>query len=138
MRRVAAIFFILLIFVSGSNITLGTHFCGGYAVDSQVMLGHQHLDCGMKGMDSKMAMNESSHEAMLFAGCCDNEYQTLLTDDNFHQVKLKIQHDWSFIPVPKISLAALELQDNTTSSFEEYSPPLIERDFTVLHQSFLI
>lgn len=138
MRRILAIFFTLLILVSGANVTLGTHFCGGTAVDSQLMLGHQHLDCGMSGMDSKKEGAEDRHETMLQSGCCNNEYVSLLTDTNFKLATLKVDYNWSFIPVPEISLLALELLPLEISGFEEYSPPILRQDFTVLHQSFLI
>ena len=138
MRKNSAIFFILLLLASSANITLGTHFCGGNAVESQIMIGHQHLDCGMSGMDKSMSKSDHSTQSMIKMQCCDNEYLTLITDDNFQNNSFKTDFNWDFLEIPAIEFSNLLLHSEDVIHFKEYSPPLIARDLPVWHQSFLI
>jgi hypothetical protein len=137
-RQYSAIFFILLLLVSSANITLGTHFCGGYAVDSQLMIGHQHLDCGMSGMDQMMSNADHSTQSIIKMQCCDNEYLTIITDDNFQNNTLATNFNWDFLEIPAIELSNLLLTCEDVIHFKEYNPPLIGRDLPIWHQSFLI
>jgi hypothetical protein len=137
-RQYSAIFFILLLLASSANLTLGTHFCGGYAVESQIMIGHQHLDCGMAGMDKSMSKSDHTSQSVLKMQCCDNEYFTLITDDNFQSNTLSINFNWDFLEIPTVEFSNLIFHDEDVIHFKEYSPPLIARDLPVWHQSFLI
>ncbi len=128
--------FLSFILLAGSvQITLGTHYCGGTAVAAELMLGHQHLDCGMTGMDKKQP---ESHGNAFSSQCCDNEYQTLATDETMKQSAIKKMVNAPIVlalpPVYQFTAPALSQQ----MAVPYYRPPTFVKDINILHQVFLI
>ena len=139
MKRTIAIFLSSLVLLSNMGLTFATHYCSGFAVKSQVMLGHHALDCGMAGMDAECESTPSEMELLVSKSCCDNQYQTLDTDDEYtsgHVLEL---------PSPEFLVAFLEVfvynffQTNIEqSNLAHYKPPLLEFNLPVLNQVFLL
>lgn len=123
-------------------LTIGTHFCGGEAVEKKIILGKADLDCGMSETNEDCHHSElpgKSYASIASTPCCENEYQTIETTDNFIK-------DCS-VPFLNIDFAAtflfaywnLDLQPKSTQNlYADYSPPLFEKDTQILFQTFLI
>ncbi len=125
--------------MSNLGLTVATHYCGGHAVESGLLMGGGNLDCGMKdGGTEYQAANETCAH-FTAEPCCANLHQTLQTDNN-------LQTD---LPAPKFQapiagfvvdyfhfvepVTALEI-----APFRIDPPPLPERDVQILFQTFLI
>lgn len=136
MKKLLSIFLSFILLASTVNITLGTHFCGGIAVDASLMIGHQHLDCGMTNMDENES--EKSDATSFTKRCCDNDYQTLSTDQSVKTLSLKKDFHKNLLTHSSQSFEALIAGLSLPMAVPYYRPPTVESDFIVLHQSFLI
>ena len=141
MKAFLATFLSLILLISNFGLTMGTHFCGGMAVKSQLMIGHNHLDCGMPGMD--MATEKESDEEgelhLKSLGCCENHYQTLETDHDFKANQFSsFLNIYTIIAVVHSFLNNGLLLETEKPQYANYSPPLILRDIPVLNQVFII
>ncbi|MFT6865976.1 MAG: hypothetical protein ACJA08_000803 [Cyclobacteriaceae bacterium] len=127
--------FILL--ASHLSFAVGTHFCGGLAVKSELMIGHQHLDCGMAGMDEE-------HDADSFpyfekTPCCQNEYTSIEVNDDFKPTINETYLNFEFVAAFINSFLQLPIaSEKEAPHYTYYSPPLPKQDIQVLFQSFLI
>ena len=138
MKRVFAIFFILLLLTSNINITLGMHLCGGSLFDSEFMIGHQHMDCGMASMDQ--LINASPAEEGVYitpAPCCDDQFVSLDTEDDFKQIGAE-QLTASTVATAFVMAQLIVLDAPQRVDFQPYIPPAIPKDFQQIHQVFII
>lgn len=117
---------------------VGTHFCGGEAVLSELAIGKAHLDCGMEEMQSCESGSES--DELKEKPCCENQYLSLDLDEQFNKLK-----DLSIDQLKLVFVAAIQFFDWTfffpaseKPIFSIYDPPPLERDFSVLFQTFLL
>lgn len=123
---------------SSIGIAKSSHFCMGMEMMSEFGLAIKHLDCGMASQNP----HESSdaHQSIIPDDCCQNQFE-LVHNDTDQTVK-----------VLKVDAAQLIFIAAFTQSFifeitpfivteqpKPYlTPPLIEKDFSILFQSFLI
>lgn len=125
---------------SSSGVAMATHYCGGQAVKSAFMLGHSSLDCGMKNMDTPCEKDADAEPQVRREKCCENHYLSIDTDDiiiNSYQVLKSL--DLTFVVAltyTYLGLNPFETDNNTP--YLNYSPPLLEQDIRILHQSFLL
>lgn len=122
----------------GSNLGLamGTHFCGGHAMDTEVILGHADLSCGM--MPEVVSDIDHSHSSIHTIPCCANEFQSLKIQDDFQSstIKVMLEQVATFTPV-------VEFPDFSThflfyNTRQVYTPPIRTDEVTVLFQIFRI
>lgn len=139
MKRIIAIS-LLFIFISGQlNLTWAKHFCGKIEVNSSVMLGHGHLDCGM----GEMAVCEEDTKAAdkpvyKIPDCCTNVYYSANFDDFFSNVKTSSDNQVLFATTFIISLFDFSSENDVHESFIASSPPTVQSNRLVLHQTFLL
>ncbi|MTI41431.1 HYC_CC_PP family protein [Fulvivirga lutimaris] len=136
MKRVLSIFLSFILLASTVNITLGTHYCGGIAVDASLMIGHQHLDCGMGSMDNMESERED--ETSISKKCCDNDYETLSTDHSLKTLSLKKDFQKDILLHKGLIFEPVLASSSMPLVVPYYRPPTVNTDFIVLHQSFLI
>jgi hypothetical protein len=135
MRQVISIFLSILLLASSTGITYAQHYCGEFEMLAEVTLGEKHLSCGM-------AMEMSSCDDALAKDhkCCDNEYTTVDTDDNFTKANFNIDFQQP-IAARQVSISELlfVLDTEITQSIPvEYHPPPLYKDIPVLYETFLI
>lgn len=118
---------------------MATHYCGGEAVESKLMLVKHALDCGMSDMEEACEAKMPYGQQLSPEPCCQNEFQTFQVDDTFKTQVLQTGPNWTFVAafVQSFILPALHTP-NTVAQYREYSPPLPEQDIQVLFQTFLI
>lgn len=81
MKKVISIALILLLLISQLGLAIGTHYCMGLAVKSEVSLGPAHLDCGMGQMEVPCA--NDGKEMIAQSPCCQNVYVSAEVSDDF-------------------------------------------------------
>ncbi len=142
MKKFLSIFLSILLLASSAGVTMATHYCGGQAMVSQLMLGLAGLDCGMNDMDKDTACKTedgSSESHLKTENCCENQYlsidseDTVITKLSFHSPDLKF-----FLALAFTYLGLHYTGVDHTTRYLNYSPPLLAQDIPVLHQSFLL
>ncbi len=140
MKRLLSIFLSILMLTGSTGITMATHFCGGEAMETQLMYGHAALGCGMNDMEKECERQKDSSEHLLKTeNCCANHYTTIESDDTitskqvFQTINLKFFVAFAFT---YLGLQPSEVDNN--SQYTNYSPPLLKQDIPILHQSFLL
>ena len=142
MKAVFSILLSFFILISGLPLTIGTHFCGGKATESKVILESAHIGCEMANVGKSYNCEQSNNKDNHFSEtpCCKNEYQNLQNINNF--VKESIQQvpfDLDFATAFVYTSLNLDLFPKPTNLFNtKYSPPPLEKDIQELFQIFLI
>lgn len=139
MKKILSITLACILLLSNTGFTMATHYCGGEAVESKLMLVKHALDCGMSGMKEACEAEMPHGQQLSPEPCCQNEFQTFQVDDTFKIPAIEAAPDWVFVAafVQSFILPAL-YTSNTLPQYADYTPPLPEQDIQVLFQSFLI
>lgn len=140
MQKGIAIVLAMLLLVSSSGLTYAQHFCLGREMMNDVMLGTQHLSCGMEVQSSSCEDADHNHHTKKRKRCCDNTYTQVSTDDHFAKADFQIDFQKSFI-LAYTAVFVLKIADNYPSNihyFIDYSPPPLSPDIQVEYQVFLI
>ncbi len=121
MKKIFSIIFTLLIILSGLQITVANHFCGGNKVAYKVSISGELATCGMEGYADKCPLPGNHFNTH----CCDDIVSVYSTDDiytptyseptNIEQTILQI----FFIPVSFSFNPSL----TSNSFFTSVSPP---------------
>lgn len=124
------------------GLALGTHYCGGLAVESKVMIGHAHLDCGMSDMDNTKKDCEHTSDKESYIDklpCCENQYLSYDIDDELQSKLIKDGISFEFLIAFAYEFLGTTFPTEIhTSQYADYSPPLIEQNISVLYQVFII
>lgn len=80
MRRLFSILSALLILLSGMQLTVSLHFCGGEIAESRVSLLGSIASCGMEGVTDECTQPGGHLESH----CCDNRVSVYVVDHNFN------------------------------------------------------
>lgn len=123
-KSLFSIFLALLVLVSTAGVGVTTHFCGN-RVASVSFLGDAGCTCN--------AMEDAD-------GCCSTERAFFQVDDDFSVTPV---HGLSLSATSILSVFVYHLSFDFVAGDKQrgyliYKPPLPEKDFPVLHQSFLI
>ena len=140
MKKLIAIFLTLLMLSSSTGLALGTHYCGGKAVKTQLVIGHANIDCGMVKMSTACKSEESKHDKQLQRKpCCENQYASIDTDNTLVNKILINSVDLSFLISLTFTSLGIDLfYSDQNIAFSYYYPPILKRNSQVLFQSFLI
>lgn len=132
--------FILL--ASHSYLTIGTHFCGGEAVETKIMFGKTHLGCNIPDMEKScnIQAKHDDHEVRLDqVPCCENEFQTVQTTNEFVKEGVPFNFSVEFAVAFIYNSLKFHLSPKTNHQlFSAYSSPPIEKEIQILFQTFLI
>jgi hypothetical protein len=121
MKQIFSILFSLLVFLSGMNISLATHYCRGEIAATKVSLSGEKASCGME----KFSFHYPAKGIQIKSNCCKDEISVYATDNNyissgFHFMKpIKNVLQIFLMPV-KHSLARF---DNPLSAIANTGPP---------------
>jgi hypothetical protein len=128
---------LLALFVLTTSIShsLSFHICGG-EIQSLAVFGRAQ---SCQDQDNACERTEKpNHTSFNHKGCCEDT--TVLIDSDKYKATEKITLQSSqFICLPEVSLVVeVGSSESQLSDFSLYKPPLIERDITILVQTFLI
>lgn len=142
MKKVFSIILSFILLVSHISFIIGTHYCGGEAVETKVMFDKTHLGCGMPDMDlsCEEAVQTNTHDATIEnIPCCENEFQTFQFTNEFVKEATPVTFTVNYAIAFIYATANFELFSNIApQSFTDFSPPPLEKDIQVLFQTFLI
>jgi hypothetical protein len=79
MKKLLSISLALLMLLSGMQLTISMHYCGGELADSRVSLTGHLASCGMEGIIDNCTASESS----LDESCCKNQISVYEIDHNY-------------------------------------------------------
>lgn len=129
-----------LLLVSQVSFTIGTHFCGGEAVETKVLFSDMHLGCDMMEMEKacEIPENHSNETSLDKAPCCENKYQTILETNEFVNETAPLVNYPDFAMAFVYTTSKFDLFSKSISRFyTAYRSPSVEKDIQVLFQSFL-
>ena len=133
MNKVIAISLALILLISNIGLALGTHFCCGEAVESQLMVGHNH----MPDMEKDCPENGDHLET---EACCEDKYQALQIEDDYKSGFVQTNNLDLVIAFVQVFLN-LNFPEKTEQDFLTYlksSPLQADKDIIILVQSFLL
>lgn len=160
MRKLFSILLSLVLIVSHMHLAMGTHYCGGEAVETRILLGTGHVGCGMEHPDSQPAVIIAGQQMATACGmehpdsqpgasgqapesvdqspCCENRYQTLQTTEEFVQQSQLIT-EYNAFPVVILHTDTIPaVYPESLVNFYSYNiPPPSKKDKQVLYQVFL-
>ena len=125
----------VLLLASSTGITYAQHYCGEYEMLSKVTLGEEHLSCGMA-----MEVPGCEESDIEDHQCCDNQYTSVSTDDNFAKTNFNIDFDQSFevVFVSVFMLQQVVAYETSLVNYALYHPPPLYKDISILYKTFLI
>ena len=129
---------VFLMLTSHLGFAVGTHYCGGLAVEAKLMIGHEHLDCGMADMDKECESKSDGKTHLDKIPCCENEYLTIEVEDEFKPSVEQTTFSFEFVAAIVVSYLDLFSVDEENGQLAEYDPPLVTEDISILHQVFII
>jgi len=142
MKKYFSILLSFILLASHINLTIGTHFCGGEAIETKVILGQMHLGCDMPDMDESFNDFEkyNNHDfSFNNVPCCENKYQTVQVTDEYLKDKAPLSFNVDFAVAFIYKTLNLDLFSRSTHKFyTNYAPPPLEKDIQILFQTFLI
>ena len=138
MKKIISISLAILMLTGHLGFAVGTHYCMGIAVESKLMLSHEHMDCGMGEMDGDLEHEGESEAHLSKIPCCEDQYQNIDLEDDYKPVVGQSTLDLDFVAAFVISHIDLFFADQATPQFATYDPPPVTKDIPVLHQVFLI
>lgn len=113
------------------SITVEKHYCGDHLVDIALFTSAE--TCGMEAPKSQDALSNKS--------CCKDVVDLIEGQD---ELSLSSYEDLQLVKITLLATTVLPIEIHDTrvlKVFEPkgyYSPPLIIRDFNILHEVFLI
>ncbi len=134
LKKIASIVLAIFFLMSSSHLSFATHFCGGKVFKHALLFTPSALGCGMEN-----GKDDCDKTTKIETDCCKNQSILISIKDNFQPSLAKISVEQHFIFV---NVAALLFSVPTTIqnkiSFQDYKPPLPDKDIPILFQSFLI
>jgi hypothetical protein len=140
MERLVSILLSFALLASHINLTIGTHFCGGEAVLSRIMIGHEQLSCGMANI-VEPCDESRNHQDSGFTNppCCANHYQTFKATDDFVKDAAKIKLYFDFIAAWGSSIINADTNSQSAKHFyADYAPPPLKKNLHVFFQTFIL
>jgi hypothetical protein len=142
MKKFLGILLSFILLASHISLIIGTHYCGGEAVESMLMFGESHLSCGMPDMEGKCDHSEKTNNNDISfdnAPCCENEYQTVRVTDEFIKDAALFSFNINFVA----AFISTELNPETFSKsadqlYTEYYQPPPGKNLQILLQTFLL
>ena len=140
-KNILAVFLACLLLITNMGFTLATHYCGGKAIKTQIVLDKSEFSCEAKETASKMVCDEDSQKSLLKTkSCCQNEYVLIEVEENYHAPVVET------IPVNFVTLFACTVglhktflrQGSSKAIYQNHPPPLLNFDIPVWIQSFLL
>ncbi|HDJ33090.1 MAG TPA: hypothetical protein ENF21_03215 [Bacteroidetes bacterium] len=139
MRTWPVIFLLLILPLSQLRLSVGTHYCGGQAVSSRIMVGGDLPGCGMKTTGEPCCPPDDSGVGFSPVLCCKDHIDTPATTDEYiTEATFQFVNpgfaggDVSPVAYPNIpDKPALTLQAGR-------SPPPVKKSMQVYLQTFLL
>ena len=141
MKKISSIFLAILLLLTNLGVGMGTHYCGGKAVKSQLMMGFHSIDCGMKSMDTSCnpAPRDNHDHRFQKKPCCENKFVEMDAEDATTNKVVVNSLTLDFLVTFSYTFLSFDpfISDGDTR-YLSYTPPILKQDLPVLFESFLI
>lgn len=136
MKKIIALFTIIVLLSSQVGYTISTHYCGGEVSDRGVYLIDGQLGCGMESMGKSCT---SKSAGISKKSCCENDSKFYQLNENFQQKHRTVDAGFEFIAFFTVNYFQLLNRESVLidSPFLP-TPPLLQQCTQVLFQIFLI
>ncbi|MGM0945654.1 MAG: HYC_CC_PP family protein [Bacteroidota bacterium] len=137
MKPFISIFMALFVFFSSVGMAKTTHFCMGYAMNSEIGFGQKHLDCGMAmPMDHSENKEDNKQDENT---CCENITEHLQVDEETQLKKLTIALDLNFaVALFHIFTFGSDFFFQANDEKEYFSSPPLLQELHILYETYLI
>ncbi len=130
-----------LVLLNSTSFAFGLHFCMGQLQNVALFGGAD--PCGMEQEKSPCSANthrsDLEHQQLTQNGCCEDQSIVLEGSKEPGIVEIAFVPDFQMTAVLYALVSFIFTSPSIDyDSFNDYSPPVIERDIPVLVQSFLI
>ncbi|UOB16488.1 HYC_CC_PP family protein [Abyssalbus ytuae] len=133
--KISAVLMTLVILSSTMSFTINRHYCGDILVDTAIF--KEAKSCGM---EMKTSMNASKECSVTKKSCCSDEQLVIQGQD---ELKTSVE---SFSVSNQLFLASFvysytslfEESKESTTSYNDYTPPLVVRSIYKLDETYLI
>jgi len=120
MKKITAIFLLIVTLIATSHTTLAFHFCGGN-LHSVALAGSEITSCCE---EKESHASHESGDAIQNIPCCSNHYQEIGTDDFSNQQVVAFGNDNVFHPVAFIPAPVFGWGDiPAIQTFQHIFPP---------------
>jgi hypothetical protein len=134
-RKVLSILMAFVVMFSTMSFSIDMHYCGNSLVDFSFFT--EAKGCGM---EEDQSVKNCENPFISENSCCtdqqiikegEDDLKTAFNNLSFEQQTFVASFFYTYINL-------FDGLDENISPFKDYSPPFIERDVQVLHQTFLI
>tara|TARA_R110000850_G_scaffold35022_4_gene93773 strand:- start:1528 stop:1905 length:378 start_codon:yes stop_codon:yes gene_type:complete len=124
--------------LSSIGMAKSTHICMGSEMMAEFGLATKHLDCGMNPQQHDDSSN--SHQSIDPIECCQNQFELVHndSDQNLKVVQIDAAQLIFIAAFTQSFIFGIAPITSTEQPAPHITPPSIEKDFSVLFQSFLI
>ncbi len=125
-----------LMFLGGTlGYSLATHYCGGKIVNQGFSLSGETVGCGMEDATDSCPDDQKQ----LKRPCCQNQVLSFKISDDYAPAYYTVDLTCPATLVDIMTTAIVVPAELTLQyTAQHYKPPLPERDYPVIFQSFLI
>ena len=128
--KIASVLMAFIVLVSTFSFTIEKHYCGDFLVD-----------VSYTGNASSCGVNMESSSEVDIRNCCKNEIEHLEGQDELQKKSIEELIFKQQKIVVDLAIYFHFLFEKTQFKkiyFKEFSPPDLDQDYQILHQSFLI
>ena len=86
MKKIVSAFLALLLLISGMQLSVASHYCGGTLAQVKWSFNKELASCGMEG-----ELGTASKGMILEQPCCQDELSTYTTDGNYQFQSLELK-----------------------------------------------
>lgn len=139
MNRVVSILLSFFLLASHISLTIGTHYCRGDAVDTQILIGKSHMDCGMAEMEETCDITGDRDFVFTNHPCCENQFQEIhATDDFVKDTTHVILHAGDAAALTTPAGNEVLFGNRAAQTYTDYLPPPMAKEIHSLFQTFRI
>jgi hypothetical protein len=133
-HKILALSMSVMVLLSTMSFTVDMHYCGNNLVD--VALFKEAKTCGME----QMQPTEECGDKMEKKSCCTDKQIVVEGEDDLKisVVNLSFEQQVFLISYTYAYYNLFESTEATTTSYLGHPPPLLDKDYQVLYETFLI
>ncbi|NJN42793.1 MAG: hypothetical protein HC811_11735 [Flammeovirgaceae bacterium] len=138
MKKIISISLAFILLASNIGLALTTHFCGGHAVENNLVIGISDLRCAMQEMEEDAGLPHSENGTFFSPQpCCDNDYKIFQLEEDVETPHLFSTSNLSPFVVQDVLNNAIQSQ-TFTLDYTSYSPPRLTHEVVISYQVFRI
>jgi hypothetical protein len=136
-KRLLSISLSILLLFSNIGLSIASHYCGGQKVLSELVIGHNQLDCGM--IETLCEEDDKNqHPSFSKKSCCENRVTVLDSKETLNTQLLQIEINTPFLIAFTYYCLHIHFSEDFSTQFTTYLPPSLKIDRQAMFQAFLL